>query len=100
MAATPDIAARGRYLSNPVTVSLTGTTARSAQLKKQSKYEIFATVDWFFLQGTVAVDATTSSHPRLAYQPTTIVVEDATSDGYIAGILSAGTGTLYIAELS
>jgi hypothetical protein len=95
-----DIDARGRFLHNPVTISLSVTTAASAALKKGAKYIVWATADWFFRQGATDVTATSSSIPLRAYERAVFKVKDGTEDIKIAGILSASTATAYIVEVS
>lgn len=95
-----DVQSRARYLTDPVTVALSNTTNRSAALKSGCKYEVYADVAWFFKQGSSAsVAATTSSIPLQAYQVVRLYVSGDADDS-VAGILSAGTGTAYIVEVS
>jgi hypothetical protein len=97
---SPDVQARGRFLTAPVTISLTVATAASAALKKGAKYIVWANVAWFFKQGATGVTAALTDIPLLAYEKVTIAVTDGTEDIKIAGILSASTGTAYIVEVS
>lgn len=99
--ASPDVQARGRFLTDPVTISLSTTTAASAELKKGAKYIMWANVAWFFRQGATGVTAVAAtSIPLLAYEKVCFAVTDGTEDIKIAGILSASTGTAYIVEIS
>jgi hypothetical protein len=84
-------------IADPTNVSISGTTARSAQLAIGT-YEITADVDCWVLQGTVAVDATTSSNPLWSkhYRDITVGVTDV--DDYVAAITAGGSGTLSISK--
>jgi hypothetical protein len=97
---TPDVAARSAYVSDPTTVALSTSTARnSSALKAGAKYQAWATVAWFFKHGGSSVTAALTSVPLNAGDIVTWKPESGVSD-YIAGILSASTGTLYIVEVT
>lgn len=85
---------RGTWSAAPVVVSLSITTARSTLLPNGTYY-FTATAACFFLQGGVAVDATTSSNYLPAGAVFTLRVTGA-ADGYVAGILASGTASLYL----
>lgn len=89
-----------RLVNPTVTVSLTTANARSAQLSP-GWHRVWCDVAVFLRQGGSAVAAATATgSPLGATQETYIFVQTskatADSDCYLAGILSAGTGTLYI----
>ena len=79
------------------TVALSTTTAKNATAFTTGKlYLVTADVAWFFNHGAQAtVTATTSNFLLSAYQVLEVWVSDTDTDG-IAGILSAGTGTMYV----
>lgn len=82
----------------PKLVSLAVTTARSAALSSTvDMIRVWASVDCFVRAGGASVDATTSDHPLTAKVPEILQLNGATN---IAGIVSSGTGTLFISELS
>jgi len=83
----------------PTTISLSVTSA-SVALPRASNlgcYRLWASVDCFVLLGGSAVAALTTSVPLTAKVPE---VFHSYNEGYIAGIVSSGTGTLFINELS
>lgn len=87
---------RAAWTSAPVTVSLSGTTARSGALGA-GMYYVCADVACYFLQGGSSVDATTASN----YLPAGAIVAmrvTSAADGYVAAILASGTGTLFIMQ--
>jgi hypothetical protein len=94
-----DVASRSAYTSDPTTVALSTSTARSTALKAGAKYQAWASVAWFFKHGGSAVTAALTSVPLNAGDIVEWQPELGVSD-YIAGILSASTGTLYIVEVT
>jgi hypothetical protein len=89
---------RSDFSSAPTNVSVTTSTARSAQLAV-GLYEITTDADCFFLQGSVTVDALTTSHPLWANTYRLVYVSDTTTKGYIAAITASGTATLRISKI-
>lgn len=83
----------------PTTLSLAVTTANVAlptfTNPQVRVMRVWASVDCFVRFGGSTVEATTSSHPLTAKVPE--VFES--NQGYIAGIVSSGTGTLFISPL-
>ena len=84
---------------NPTTLSLavtTGNVALPAPTNPQIRLiRLWSSVDCFVRFGGSTVEATTSSHPLTAKVPE--VFES--NQSYIAGIVSSGTGTLFISPL-
>jgi hypothetical protein len=83
--------------SEPTQVSLSVASAVSAQLKNDTAYRIWASVDAFFLPGGSTVAATTNSHPLKAGLDILHLTDK--SNLFIAGIVASGTGVLYISEI-
>lgn len=81
-----------------VRVSLATTTARSALLPP-GNYQVTCDVDCFILQGGSAVDAVLATSNVLWSKGYIKVRVGDASDGYIAGILASGTGTLHILKV-
>ena len=85
-----------KFMGTTTQVSLSTTTAKNSSALSNGTYEVYADNDWFMQQGGSTVTATTTTSRKMyAGQATTIDVSD-TSEAYVAGILSAGTSTLYI----
>ena len=82
----------------PVEVSVTTSTARSAQLTA-GWYIITTNADVFWLQGNSSVDALTTSR-RLWNGTYRLVYVTGTDDDYIAAITAVGTATLSIEKVS
>lgn len=85
------------HLTAPVRVALSTSTNRSTLLPP-GNYKISSDVDCTFLQGGSAVTAATTSRPCWAktYLPLRV---SSSADGYVAGIVATGTGTLYIMDV-
>ena len=85
-------------VANPTTLSLSVTTGNVALPSTYllRVYRLWSSVDCFVRFGGSAVEATTSSVPLTAKVPEVFHVYD---NSYIAGIVSSGTGTLFISEL-
>ena len=85
---------------NPLTLSLSVVSANLA-LEADTSYELWPSVDCFIKFGNSTVVALTVSHPLTAKIWKHIRVHTL-SDGapYIAGIVSSGTGTLFITPIS
>jgi len=81
----------------PVTRTVGATTARSTQLDANTIYKLRCDVDCFYLQGTVTVDATTSSIRLPADAVDFIDVgPDNDVDGYVSVIRDSASGTLQL----
>lgn len=93
--ASPEYSRYLKYNTAPVTVALSTTTATSAQLT-EGIYELWCSVDCFFLQGGAAVVATLTSVPYTAKTVKEIHIETAVSMDYVAAILAAATATLFL----
>ncbi len=88
----------GRYLSDPTTLSL-GVVSANTQLKTYTKYRLWSSVDGFFKFGSDnSVAATTSSNPLTAKIDTLHATDG--DNFWIAGIVSGGTGVLFISEVT
>ena len=81
----------------PKTVSLSTTSAVSAALSSTIDcVRVWSSVDSFIRFGGSSVVATTSDHPLTAKVPEIMQLN---GNAYIAGIVSTGTGTLFISPL-
>lgn len=78
-----------------VTRSLSGTTARSAQLPT-GRYVCVSSINFYVKVGNSTVNATTSDFLVPAMTPFSINVTTTNSNDYVAGITDGGTGTLYM----
>ena len=87
-----------QYLTSPVSVSLSTTTARSTPVLAAGLYELECDEDCFFLQGGSTVTAALTDVPLAATATKRFVVTTA-SNGYVAGILASGTATLTITKI-
>ena len=88
-----------QLMGAPTKVSLSNSTATSTQLSK-GVYEVISDSDCFVLQGASTVTAATATSRFLpANTARLMAVVDGTTDAYVAGIVSSGTGTLYIQAL-
>jgi len=82
----------------PQTVSLSTVTARSNTLNSTlGAIRVWSSVNCFIRFGDSTVDATTSDHPLTAEVPE---VFETTGSTHVAGIVSSGTGTLFISILT
>ena len=79
------------------TVGLSIASALSSALVVGAVYRVWASVACFIKTGTSAVSATTSDFP-LGPQVDKYITIDAGNE-YVAGIVSSGTGVLYITRL-
>ena len=84
-----------RFLGVPTTLALSVTSA-NVLTKRFTYYRLWSSVDAFFRWGTVGVTATTVSNPLTAKLDVLHYTDD--TNLYIAGIVSSGTGTLFISE--
>lgn len=88
----------GTYATTePIQISLSVSNAVSAQLKNDTAYRIWSSVDAFFLPGLSTVTATTNSHPLKAGLDVLHLTDRLNL--FIAGIVASGTGILYISEI-
>lgn len=85
-----------KFTVAPTTVALSTNTARSTALTA-GLWELWCSVDCFFLQGGSAVDATLTSIPLTAKTVKLIHVE-AAADAYVAAILAASTANLFVSK--
>ncbi len=83
----------------PTTVALsTGSNVNATALSSSLRLvRLWASVDCFVRVGGSSVTAATTDHPLTAKIPEIFHLD---SSGYVAGIVSSGTGTLFISELS
>ncbi len=85
-----------QYITPPITVAISGTTARSTQLSL-GRYELFSTTDCYFLQGDTTVVALTSSYPLGGgFELPEPMVVTASGNSFVAAITGGATGTLFI----
>jgi hypothetical protein len=80
--------------ANAVTLSYTSTSAATSQLTT-GVYDVCSSTDAHIVQGASTVTATTSGRPLWAKNWVEIIVDNATSEGYIAAIRANTSGTLY-----
>ena len=84
----------GSYSGDPITLSL-GVVSANVQLTAYTRYRIWSSVDSFFKLGIDnTVSATTQSNPLTA-KIDTLHTTDGTNV-FLAGIVSLGTGTLFL----
>ena len=81
-------------IGDPVLLSLSVSSGRVA-LSLNTLYRMWASVDCFVKYGDSAVVAVTTSHPMTAK----VEYIFKTDSVYLAGIVSTGTGTLFVSEL-
>ncbi len=86
----------GRYLGSPTTLAL-GVTSANVQLAQNRHYRLWASVDAFFKFGASGVTATTNDHPLTAKLDTLHYTDEVNI--FCAGIVSSGSGTLFISEV-
>lgn len=97
-----DATLRGRrVLSNPTSISYTGTAGRNSTALTPGLYVITSDQDCYFLQGDSTVAATSSSNPLWAKERAEIEVriETTEADGYISVIQQSTAGTLWITQI-
>ena len=89
----------GLGMGSPTTVSLsTGSNLNSTALAGTLRLvRLWASVDCFVKVGGSSVTAATTDHPLTAKIPEIFHLD---ASEYVAGIVSSGTGTLFISELS
>lgn len=84
----------------PVTVAISGTTAKPAAALALGVYRVQANVACFFRVGAFSsIVATTSCHPLEAGQEVLFQVTATGSDDGIAAITGGVSGTLYISKV-
>jgi hypothetical protein len=99
-AGQPRVAYFAVPLDNPLTLSLSVTSA-NVPLEVDANYELWASVDCFIKFGNSAVVALTTSHPLTAKIWKHVRVHTfPNGDPYIAGIVSSGTGTLFLSKIA
>jgi len=81
----------------PQVLSLS-TSSDRVQLEVGASYELWASVDCFVLLGGSSVAALTTSTPLTAKLPKHIRIS-AADRKYLAGIVSTGTGSLFVTKL-
>jgi hypothetical protein len=81
-----------------VTVSLSTSTARTAAALDPGWYRVWCDQKVFIRQGGAAIEATAAAGTPIAAElPDYIFVSSMVGvDDWVAGILSTGTGTLYL----
>ena len=85
-----------KLVNAPTRVSVTSTTARSAALSV-GRYRVVCDVPVFLRQGGSTVTAATTDN-YLPADAIDYLVVTSTTDGYVAGITSAPSGTLYLTK--
>ncbi len=83
-----------QYTAQPITVLLSGSTNRSAELPP-GIYSLISTTACHFRQGGSTVNATTADH-YLPANLVTLMAVDSNAAGYVAGIQASAGGTLFI----
>lgn len=84
------------YIGAPQTISLSVASA-SVTLLAKKVYRLWSSVDSFFLLGGIGVVANTSSHPLKGGLDVLLLTDSINTT--IAGVVSAGTGALFISQL-
>lgn len=98
LASSAGFAPVGAYNSSVhQTLNLSVTSAVSSALTAEEVYRLWSSVDCFVLTGGSGVAATTTSIPLTA--KVSEYIEVALTETFIAGIVSSGTGVLYITQL-
>jgi hypothetical protein len=88
----------GAYVGAPQIISLALSSA-NVQLLPLTAYRLWSSVDAFFQLGLDnTVTATTASHPLTAKLDIMLVTDR--TNVWIAGIVSSGTGSLFISQLN
>jgi len=97
-----DIRARRRYLTNPQTISITKTTATTcATALTMGMYTVYATNEWYFIQGSTAAAATNASWLIEPYEKVELYSSGSTAeDAYVSGLAVSDSCTVYIGRLS
>ena len=85
------------FIGLPTTLALSVTTARVA-LEARTTYRVWSSVDCFIMFGDVTVEATTTSHPLTA--KCELLYRTSATETYVAGIVSSGTGQLFISKVA
>ena len=85
-------------IQTTVTVSISGTTARTAAALLPGLYRITSDVNCFIQPGGSTIEATTVKAP-LWYKTYDYHAVSATTNNYIAAITAGETGTLYVTKV-
>ena len=78
----------------PIIIAISTTTVSNTTVLASGKYSIKTNVDCFIRCGASGIVATTSCFPLL--QGEEELVRITRSNGFVAGITAAGTGSLYL----
>lgn len=84
----------------PTTLSLSAVSASvaiPASIPTSDSVRVWSSVDSFIQFGVGSATATTSSHPLTAKVPEIFQLD---GDTFVAGIVSSGTGTLFVSPLT
>lgn len=104
MAVGNDILSKRKWTTALAAATRKATSTTSAELGPMVKGELYvlrSDVDAFFLQGATGVAVTaTTGNPIFAKEGIELACDDATSEGYVAVILSSGTGVAYLCRVS
>lgn len=84
-----------RLTTAPTKITLSNTSNVCAGLGA-GEYLIVSTVDCFVLQGASTVTSNTACNPLYANKYIPMFVTSQTVDGYLAGIVTSGAGTVDI----
>ena len=87
----------GSFVGSPVVLALSASSARTAALKPNTIYRLWSSVAFFFKWGDGTVTAALTDHPVAADAEIQHVTEG--SNLFLAGIVSSGSGTLFISEI-
>ena len=87
----------GELSPNCSTLALSMSSNPTSQLKTNCIYRLWSSVDCFVKLGASSVTCTTSDSPLTAKVPEYFKTGEANL--YLAGIVSSGTGTLFITEV-
>jgi hypothetical protein len=79
-------------------VSISGTTARTAAACSTKRVRLLTTTDCFVVFGNSSVTATTAGMPLQANAPEYFDMS-ASGHTHVAAITSSGTGTLYVSAM-
>jgi hypothetical protein len=88
----------GRYAGSPTNLALSVASNRTAVLKPGTVYRLWSSVDSFFKWGDASVTAATTDHPLKAGLDVMCYTDD--TNLFLAGVVSSGTGTLFISEIA
>lgn len=101
---SPEDLARSQWLTPLTANTRKATSVASAELGPMvagGVYFLRSDVDGFYLQGATGVAVTTTTGlPIFAKEGIRIKCDNATTNGFVAVILSTGTGTAWLSRVS